>query len=247
MPDLFDWPSSPLTFSIVVSALGFAVLAQLHCAAMCGPFVAAFTKSKTEFLLNQIGRVLAYMTLGALIGTIGRTLQPHPIAIVAMCIVIAITAVISLLGFFGLRIRRKSAAPSKFTRIAHGILNSIRLTVYRKPRAFLLGFATPLIPCGQLWMVMSFAALTGETTKGAAIGFIFALTTTPGLYGFTWIRNQAAKLPSQAAFAVRTVMIAFLLAGLTFSFGMATRAIGRTVENAANSSQTTPDIPPRCH
>lgn len=49
-------------------------------------------------------------------------------------------------------------------------------------RAGLLGFATPLLPCGPLYLMFALAMANGSAIKGAKFAFAFGLGTLPLLW-----------------------------------------------------------------
>jgi sulfite exporter TauE/SafE len=49
-------------------------------------------------------------------------------------------------------------------------------------RAALLGFATPLLPCGPLYMMFALAMANGSASRGAEFAMAFGLGTLPLLW-----------------------------------------------------------------
>jgi len=61
----------------------------------------------------------------------------------------------------------------------------IQTFAFRMPsatRAGLLGFATPLLPCGPLYLMFALAMANGSALKGAEFAFAFGLGTLPLLW-----------------------------------------------------------------
>ena len=47
---------------------------------------------------------------------------------------------------------------------------------------FLIGFLTPLLPCGQSLLLFAFSAMLGNVFEGLLQGALFSLLTTPSLF-----------------------------------------------------------------
>lgn len=233
---------SSISLVQVFSAIGIAIVAQFHCAAMCGPFVGQYAKSPRDFVFSQSGRILAYTIIGAIAATVGSHLRPQPIATIVFCVVIFVLAIMGILRIFGLA---KFILPK--TRLSFLVISFLerRLRRFSTLRAFALGLATPLIPCGQLWIVMGFAGLTNSSLMGATTGFIFGLGTVPGIYAFTWIRNRLSRLDRPLSRRLQTVFSATLLAALALSASMSLAAASRGIGNS--EAPTSESAPPRCH
>lgn len=234
------------------AAILLAAGSLLHCSLMCGPLAAAATmsyQSKNEgrnrgFLEYQFGRSLSYSLAGFAAASIGHVLQPNPFAVgVFLVIIIALVLIqlfqISTPRFFSIQSGRIYArAASLLSRRAPQMKFSSRL------QPFGLGFLTPLIPCGQLWMVLSFAALASTAIEGAAMAFAFSIFTAPGVYGFSFVKNSllalSAKKPALVKVTLRSAIVFFLaLSAVKYSslFANVNRA-------EANGSSPTQQI---CH
>ena len=68
-----------MEIAIALSALGLGFFSGFHCVGMCGPIALSMGLSKkqaTNFYLQnltyQLGRILTYAFLGALLGIIGK-------------------------------------------------------------------------------------------------------------------------------------------------------------------------------
>ncbi|CAN5490309.1 hypothetical protein BH10BDE1_BH10BDE1_23070 [soil metagenome] len=233
---------SSISMMQIFSAIGIAIVAQFHCAAMCGPFVGQYAKRPRDFVFSQGGRILAYTTIGGIAATVGGRLRPHPMATIIFCVVIFVFAIIGILRIFGLA---KFMLPK--TRISFRVISFLerRLQRFSTVRAFALGLATPLIPCGQLWIVMGFAGLTNSSLMGATTGFIFGLGTVPGIYAFTWIRNRLSRLDRPLSRRLQTVFSATLLAALALSASMSLAAARRGI--GTSQTPASESVPPRCH
>jgi sulfite exporter TauE/SafE len=194
---------TPVTFFGVALA---SLAGSLHCAAMCGGFVAAYastgdgssaSRARAHALYNG-GRLTAYTALGAMAGALGGALDlAGRAAGVAHVAAIATGSLLLLTGVAGLvprpkvvRLRRR--APRPIARRVTALLASFR----DKPptvRAALLGLCSALLPCGWLYAFAALAASTGSALNGAWLMTAFWLGSLPMLLGMGLSLHTIAK------------------------------------------------------
>jgi uncharacterized protein len=205
------------------------VLTSLHCIGMCGPIVLAYSvrtiqgassKSGQAFFhaAYNLGRVLAYALLGALVGFLGMTISWFEQVGEVLAIVSGIIMILGGLAMFGVLPLPKSlsfsAGGGRIWRL-HGLL--IRDATLRSK--FLLGLLTPLLPCGVLYSILAKAAAAGSTMGGALTMAVFAAGTAPALMllgsasmFFSARVRKGAELVAAAAVVFMGVML--ILRGL---------------------------------
>jgi sulfite exporter TauE/SafE len=194
---------SPFWIPVLLASLG----GSLHCAAMCGPFMAAVTgfgpggrASPATHAAYHLGRLVTYLALGAAGGLLGGALDlagnvagvGRVSAFVAGFILVAwgVSALIARPALVTLRRR----APSRLG----SVLGSALAWLGRfppLPRALLLGFSTTLVPCGWLYAFVATAAGTGGVFSALGVMLVFWLGTLPALLvaGFG-LRGLSARL-----------------------------------------------------
>lgn len=181
-----------LLFPVFVAAL----LGSLHCAGMCGPFVAFYSGGGScdqrsqawGHLAYHLGRLTTYTLLGALSGALGAALdlagQGSGIGRVAAVItgsLMVLWGLALLLEQMGTQIRWPKL-PAGMQGASTRMLQWIR----RRPvaqRAALLGFSSTLLPCGWLYAFALSAAGTAHALTGAAVMAAFWAGTVPVLLG----------------------------------------------------------------
>lgn len=174
------------------AVLSASLLGSIHCAGMCGPFVAVYSaagenKSRggDRMWLSHVayhgGRAVSYVGLGALAGALGSAIDLAGRAAgfsrvaALICGVLVVLWGISVLfpvlrvrspvaRFFGPQLARLGTKPRVF-------------------RASLLGGLAPFLPCGWLYAFVVTAAGTGSAAAGAALMLTFWLGTVPALLG----------------------------------------------------------------
>lgn len=177
-----------LALAVVVAS----VLGSLHCAGMCGAFVAIAVgldgqnvaqKSRLIAAYN-LGRLITYVALGAIAGAVGQAidlgaqaagLQRAALTLAAATmILIGLGALAASSGVRLPRIRPPRALDRAFK---WGLALATR---YRPThRALAIGLMTTLLPCGWLYAFALLAASTTSPLSGAVVMAAFWLGTLP--------------------------------------------------------------------
>ncbi|MCB1226100.1 MAG: sulfite exporter TauE/SafE family protein [Verrucomicrobiales bacterium] len=159
------------------------LVTSVHCVGMCGPLSCAWAVRRGEsFMLDaglyHGGRLLSYSVLGALAGAVGvmplQWLNHGAVLILPWALVVFFAAV-------GLGLDRFFPKPV----LASGPMRWMRTRALKLPpasRAGLLGIATPLLPCGPLYIMLGLAMTRGSMAGGAEFAGAFALGTLPLLW-----------------------------------------------------------------
>jgi uncharacterized protein len=176
-----------------------SLLGSLHCAGMCGPFVAFATlhpkgvtpkptRSSRLQLAYHCSRLLAYLLLGALAGAFGATLNlggawlgVGRLAGIIAGVFLVVAGLSRLLTISGLRLPTwpGSRLIQRWVAAGHGA--AAKWTPLR--RASLIGLLTAVLPCGWLYTFVAIAAGTGHVVYGATVLFVFWCGTVPILAG----------------------------------------------------------------
>lgn len=169
-----------------------SLLGSVHCAAMCGGFVCAYSAGarggdavRAHALYNG-GRLLAYLSLGALAGVVGATVTQLGIlagvgqaaAILAALLMIAwgVANLLAIRGFHAGPLR----APVGWMRFSGRILGAVQSQPVAI-RALLTGLLTTLIPCGWLYVFVVAAGGTGSVVRSMLMMAVFWVGTVPAL------------------------------------------------------------------
>ncbi|WP_214109989.1 sulfite exporter TauE/SafE family protein [Acrocarpospora catenulata] len=182
------------------SGLAAGLLAgTASCTAMQGGLLTGLARVRGDVALFLGGRLGGHVLIGAALGLIGSAAKIGPTVRAVLLILAGL-----LVLFFGVRaLRRDHCAPA-----------DIPATPGRW-RAFLLGVATVLMPCGVTISMEIVAISTGSAVEGAAVMAGFVLGSTPGfaLLGVL-IRLAGAKL-----IAVAALLAAFVTIGAGLRLG----------------------------
>lgn len=214
-----------------LAILGASLLGSVHCAAMCGGFVCFYAGSNGAGTANgarsplhahamyNIGRLAAYVTLGAIAGVLGAHVT-HMGTLVgiargatvlagALMVGWAITTIAAYNGVHVATFR----TPELWTKSVGSVL---RRLAGQAPavRAAMTGLLTGLIPCGWLYVFVATAGGTGSATSGMLVMATFWLGTVPALVA-VGIGAQKLLAPFRARlpqFSAATVLVIGLLA-----------------------------------
>jgi uncharacterized protein len=185
-----------------LSALVAGVTGSLHCALMCGP-LACSTKgaSRAAAVSWHVGRVTAYTFVGLLLGALGRG--------VSSGLMISVQPVLPWVMAAGLTITALDLA--RHARPLPGVkwvsTSLVRLGAKLEPatRSFLLGAATPFLPCGLLYGLFLAAIATGTPWGGAAVMGAFSLGAIPAIAALQLGAHRLTLSPRLNLFARRVV------------------------------------------
>ncbi|QDU66787.1 sulfite exporter TauE/SafE family protein [Engelhardtia mirabilis] len=174
-----------LTLAVALASL----LGSVHCAAMCGPFVALLARPGERRLpadlAYQAGRLASYVALGALAGGMGAALDLsgaifglQRAALVIAGAGLVLFGLVSLARNFGWRIGFGHGG--RLARLARGLQVRAAKAPPRR-RALFVGLATGLLPCGWLYAFVLSAAATGDALHGALTMAAFWFGALPAL------------------------------------------------------------------
>lgn len=170
------------TLDSTTAAFIAGIVTSFHCVGMCGPLACSWAIAKggqSAFLrdtaLYHGARLTAYGIVGAVAGTLGTLpkewLQHRGIAMLPWLLVIVFALV-------GIGADAWLPKPTFLTLpLARLKLHAARLG--GSARAALLGIATPLLPCGPLYMMFALALANGSALKGSEFSIAFGLGTLP--------------------------------------------------------------------
>jgi uncharacterized protein len=174
---------------LLLGVLAASLLGSLHCAGMCGAFLAIATgdpaapKFRTQAAYHA-GRLMTYVTLGTLAGFAGRTLNlagsltgiQHTAATLAALTMLAF-GLVTLARISGWQLGRLPIPPALRSLSKSGLNTAMRFN--GPTRAWVIGLSTTLLPCGWLYAFVAVAAGTASPWRGAAAMAVFWTGTLP--------------------------------------------------------------------
>lgn len=214
MLDLFNSPqelASLAWYSIPVMVFVASLLGSSHCVGMCGGISMALPQNKLSLSLYHLGRLLGYLSLGAIAGMSGSLLLNHHWLSLASA---GMMSGLFLLTAFNIW-QGKSMhlpLPKALTQLLNIPLGH-SLSASRKyaGMGLAVGILTVLLPCGWLYTFVLGAVATQNIWSGALFLFFFWLGTVPLLsIGPVAIQAWLKKRPAQK----KWIATLFLMAGL---------------------------------
>lgn len=174
-------------YAINGAAVAFlaGVFSSPHCVGMCGPLGCAAFSLRANLQHAQLGlatyhliRCFAYACIGLLAGALGTgtlVLFDAPLTAAFPYVLIATFLVV------GFRLDRYIPKP----KVWHRLYFQFSRRIKQAPpwaQGWLLGAATPFLPCGPLYLIFIVCFSTGSALRGAEIAIGFAMGTIPLLW-----------------------------------------------------------------
>jgi hypothetical protein len=198
--------------------LGF--FGSVHCIGMCGPLVLAMpagAAGRLRFvagrLVYNLGRVVTYVSFGALLGFAGGAVRmPGFQQTVSIAAGISVVVLV-LLPRIG-RSALSSFAP--IARLAAAITSGISRLITRTsmPSLFGLGLLNGLLPCGFVYLAVAGALAAGTTVAGMTFMAGFGVGTIPAMFGvslFPRLVSQSVRQKAVRLLPAFTVLVGLLL------------------------------------
>lgn len=173
-----------------------SLLGSMHCAGMCGAFLAFAVvsddgRTPSRATLNaayNLGRLVTYAILGAICGALGAAIDTGG-AMIGVQRTAAIIAGAMMITFGVIAVLRSSGVAIPKLPLPAG-LQSMLTIAHRRAfdlpptmRAAMIGLLTTLLPCGWLYAFAITAAGTAHPLNGALTMAVFWLGTLPVMIG----------------------------------------------------------------
>lgn len=186
-------PSSFLP--VLVSLLSVAFLGSWHCGAMCGPIAAAIGRERS-LVYYHLGRLIAYVTVGAIAGQIGSELSSiHNRGL-------KIVGFLCLAALLLLSASTRNLLSSPLKRCPKLLANGSWIS------QFIFGVSSVLMPCGWLWSFVAASAATSSALAGALVMTSLWLSSVPALsLASAYFRASLRRLTPQKRIWVNWVLV----------------------------------------
>lgn len=195
--------------SALLSGAAFGMFNLAHCAAMCGPLVAAGsgTTGRTGVLRYQLGRSLSYAFAGSLAGHFGSGLSLYAAGWASwlFALLTAAACLVAARGLLGPR-----PAPQLIQLGTSSRRGSwFRTLVALAPRdPLVLGLLSALLPCGLLAAALLAAVATGSAPAGATFMLGFATASGGAILGSGLLVQSAARISPAARRVLACALVA---------------------------------------
>lgn len=237
-------------FPLIAAIFAASLLGSLHCAGMCGAFLAiavggdlgASKPAARVQAAYHVGRLLSYVALGAAAGSAGRLLDLagslagiRPIAAALAASAMILFGLTAFLRTRGVHLSRLPL-PTFVTSLSRA---GYRVAMRHPPlpRAFAIGLLTTLLPCGWLYAFAITAAGTGSAGLGAVTMAAFWAGTLPVLVALgTGLQRLSGPLARRLPAVTSLVLVAVGLYTLAGRLSLDPAALASVVPTAEHSA-----------
>ena len=194
------------------------LITSLHCVGMCGPLACALMPAArddadphTVSTVYHLARLAGYGVIGALAGGLGHV----PLTWLSQDVVRYLPWLL-VLFFVAVAVRFDQRLPKlPLLGRAYGWVAARLRGGSRVRSAAALGLATPLLPCGPLYFLLSLALLSGSALHGAETLLAFGLGTVPLLWfaqtNYHWLRLRLGPVWLARAQSAMALAVALLI------------------------------------
>jgi sulfite exporter TauE/SafE len=161
-------------------AFMIGILGSVHCVGMCGPLAFAVPSLKPglgylifDKVTYQIGRIISYSILGALIGLIGSQLWMAGLQQILSLLTGCLILLAALSRLFKLASNYQSSYLLKPFNYLFGY------AIKHKANHLIIGIINGFLPCGFVYLAMAAAVNTQSVSTAVEYMFWFGVGTTP--------------------------------------------------------------------
>lgn len=211
-----------VTTSLFATLFLSTLVSGWHCALMCGGIAAAVERPRAREitlvsksilfyhqLIMHLGRLTAYVLLGAAAGQIGVIVWQQSVVPIQRPLFALSALILIAMGFRLWRQQQPKPSPTWLGLKAAEVWSKYLGSLASGPSRWFSGMLWGLVPCGLVYSVLPLAFLSGSPLSGASLMLAFGLGTLPNLL---LISRFSASLVQFSHFAwVRYLAIALLL------------------------------------
>lgn len=208
----------------IITGLILGLTSNFHCIGMCGPIALAVPvnrKNNATILLGALqyngGRVLTYAILGAIVGSIGISIQT--IGVLQWFSIIS--GVLLILYAWKKYFAQLFGRQRSFLTIQPFLNKGLGKVIRSKSpmRLFMLGGLNGLLPCGMVFVALLNAILTGEIIGSSLAMVAFGVGTLPSMIAVIFMANKITasmrlKLNRAVPYMLTIVGLLIVLRGL---------------------------------
>ena len=175
----------------ILAAFFIGLVGSLHCIGMCGPIAIALPVPDSNNLsfftgriLYNLGRVVTYSFLGAVLGLLGGRIALAG-AQQVVSIILGVVIIISVL--LPQKYKNYFAQHPLIQKLAQPLKANIGV-LFKKgtfSAMFLIGILNGFLPCGLVYVALAGAIASGDAISGAAVMILFGLGTVPAMFAAT--------------------------------------------------------------
>lgn len=184
-----------MEIALIISALGLGFASGFHCIGMCGPIALSLGLTKKQatnyYLQNltyQLGRIVTYSFLGAILGIVGKGFQLAGFQQYLTFGVGILLILMAVFSFGGKDFASKIPFFSKFLLKVKMNLGKLLQKVDYRSR-FSTGILNGFLPCGMVYMALTASLASGGIWQSATFMALFGLGTLPFMFAIVLLGN----------------------------------------------------------
>ena len=175
----------------IYAAFLVGLVGSLHCIGMCGPIAIALPVPDSNNLsfftgriLYNLGRVVTYSFLGAILGLLGGRIV---LAGAQQVVSIFLGVIIIIAVLLPHKYKNYFAQHPLIQKLAHPLKSNISVLFKKRTFSamFLIGILNGFLPCGLVYVALAGAIASGDSISGAAVMILFGLGTVPAMFAAT--------------------------------------------------------------
>jgi hypothetical protein len=209
----------------ILTAFIVGFLGSFHCIGMCGPIAIALpvpNSSNLSFftgrILYNLGRVVTYSFLGALLGLVGGRIAFSG-AQQVVSIVLGVVIIIAVL--LPQKYKNYFAQHPLTQKLAQPLRSNIGVLFLKGTFSamFMIGILNGFLPCGFVYIGLAGSISSGDAISGAAVMILFGLGTVPAMFAasvFGKFINIGIRTKLRKAVPVLAILLGviFILRGM---------------------------------
>lgn len=212
---------------LIYSGLLLGLSSSFHCVGMCGPIAMAIPLDRSSnvrmisgALQYNIGRIITYAILGALVGTIGISIRA-----IGVLQWLSIISGAFLIIFAWRKYLHKLLPSMPALSVVNKFTGKGMSAVMRSGspfKLFFLGSINGLLPCGMVFVGLTNAVLTGNIVEGSLAMAMFGLGTLPSMFAVAFMANKLSssfrtKMNKSVPYLLSIVGVLIMLRGMNLN------------------------------
>jgi len=215
----------------ILAAFLVGLVGSLHCIGMCGPIAIALPVPDSNNLsfftgriLYNLGRVVTYSFLGAVLGLVGSKIA---LAGAQQVVSIVLGVVIIIAVLLPQKYKNYIAQNTVIQKLTHPLKSNIGVLFSKGTftAMFLIGILNGFLPCGLVYVALAGSIASGDAISGAAVMILFGLGTVPAMFAasvFGKFINIGIRTKIRKAVPVLAIILGviFILRGMNLGIPM---------------------------
>src|SRR3989304_2024375 len=227
----------------ILAAFVVGLVGSLHCIGMCGPIAIALPVPDSNNLsfftgriLYNLGRVVTYSLLGAVLGLVGSKIA---LAGAQQVVSIVLGVVIIIAVLLPQKYKNYFAQHPVIQKLAQPLKSNIGVLFQKGTFSamFLIGILNGFLPCGLVYVALAGAIASGDAISGAAVMILFGLGTVPAMFVasvFGKFINIGIRTKIRKAVPVLAILLAviFIMRGMNLGIPyLSPKLTAQTISN----------------